>query len=106
MMRGAPPVYCLDCCRHDLDIPPKNRFVKPSKQDKYMIFTPRVAGFRWPTINRLLLIMKLAILLTFAFSVYAFADGKAQKITLHAENATLREVMKEIQKQQGYSFFF
>jgi len=103
---GHHPLVAWIAVRHDLDIQPKNRFVKPSKQDKYMIFTPSVTGLLWPTINRFLLIMKLAILLTFAFSVYAFADGKAQKITLHAENTTLREVMKEIQKQQGYSFFF
>src|SRR3546814_6537899 len=48
----------------------------------------------------------LAVFLTLVFSVCAFANGKAQRITLDVENTTLREVMKEIQKQQGYSFFF
>jgi|GEM_PF-2230 len=106
MMRGASPANAWIAVRHDLDIQPKNRFVKPSKQDKYMIFTPSVVGLFWPTINRFLLIMKLAIFLIFAFSICAFAEGKAQQVTLNAENATLRNVMKEIQKQQGYSFFF
>ncbi|WP_345235415.1 SusC/RagA family TonB-linked outer membrane protein [Olivibacter ginsenosidimutans] len=50
--------------------------------------------------------MKLAILLTIAFSLQAVAEGKAQTITLSAQNKTLREVLQEIQKQQGYSFLF
>src|SRR5690606_9904691 len=36
----------------------------------------------------------------------AFAESRAQKISLRAHNTTLNEVMREIQKQQGYSFFF
>src|SRR5690606_37278611 len=55
---------------------------------------------------RLLLIMKLAIFLTVAFTLQAVAESKAQKITLSVQNTTLRDVMKEIQKQQGYSFLF
>lgn len=50
--------------------------------------------------------MKLAIFLTFALAFHAFAETKAQKITLNVKNTPLREVMKEIQKQQGYSFLF
>ncbi|WP_177181083.1 SusC/RagA family TonB-linked outer membrane protein [Parapedobacter koreensis] len=50
--------------------------------------------------------MKLAIFLTFAFAFHAIAESKAQKITLSARNISLREAMKEIQKQQGYSFLF
>ncbi|GGG86878.1 SusC/RagA family TonB-linked outer membrane protein [Parapedobacter pyrenivorans] len=50
--------------------------------------------------------MKLAIFLTIAFAFHAIAESKAQKITLHKKNAPLREVMREIQRQQGYSFLF
>lgn len=71
-----------------------------------MIFIPCMPAFLWPGINRLLRIMKLVIFLTCVFSMYAFAEGKAQKVTLSANNMILRDVMKEIQKQQGYSFFF
>lgn len=71
-----------------------------------MIFTPGVGGGYWPFKFRFLLIMKLAIFLTFAFATYAVAESKAQLITLSAKNMPLREVMKEVQKQQGYSFLF
>lgn len=57
-------------------------------------------------INRLLLIMRLVIILTMSFVFQAYSGSMAQKITLHVKNATLQEVMKEIQKQHGSSFFF
>lgn len=50
--------------------------------------------------------MKLAIFLTLALAFQAVAESKAQKVTLNLKNTALREVMKEIQKQQGYSFLF
>ncbi|WP_222852090.1 SusC/RagA family TonB-linked outer membrane protein [Olivibacter sp. SDN3] len=50
--------------------------------------------------------MKLAIFLSLVLSFHAFAEINAQKITLNVKNRSLREVMREIQKQQGYSFFF
>jgi len=50
--------------------------------------------------------MKLAILLTIAFTFHAVAESRAQKITLNLTNAPLSKVMSEIQKQQGYSFLF
>ncbi len=71
-----------------------------------MIFTRCVATGSWSHNYRLLLTMKLAILLSFVLSFGAFAEGRSQKITLNARNTTLRTVMKEIRKQQGYSFFF
>ncbi|HWV73111.1 MAG TPA: SusC/RagA family TonB-linked outer membrane protein [Pseudosphingobacterium sp.] len=71
-----------------------------------MIFTPRVTGFYYPYKYRLLLIMKLAIFLTVAFTVQVMAESKAQTVTLTARNKTLREVLQEVQKQHGYSFLF
>ncbi len=71
-----------------------------------MIFTRCVTARTWPGKYRLLVTMKLAIFLSFLLSFHAFAESRAQKITLNAKNTTLRAVMKEIQKQQGYSFFF
>lgn len=71
-----------------------------------MIFTRSVVACLWPDRCRLLLIMKLTIFLSFVLTFHAFAEGRAQKITLNVQNTTLREVMKEIKKQQGYSFFF
>ncbi|WP_202616971.1 SusC/RagA family TonB-linked outer membrane protein [Arcticibacter tournemirensis] len=71
-----------------------------------MIFTQRVTGYYWSFKSRLLLITKLAVLLTITFSWPAVAISKAQTITLNVRNITLREVLQEIQKQQGYSFLF
>ncbi|MGK6352830.1 SusC/RagA family TonB-linked outer membrane protein [Parapedobacter sp. DT-150] len=50
--------------------------------------------------------MKLAVFLTVLCTFQAIAETKAQKVTLNLRNTTLRDVMKEIQKQQGYLFFF
>lgn len=71
-----------------------------------MIFMQRAEGSPRPFKYRLLRIMKLAFFLTVVCVFQAIAEGKAQKITLNVQNTTLREVMKEIQKQQGYLFFF
>ncbi len=71
-----------------------------------MIFTQRVTDRYWSFKSRLLLITKIAILLTVTFSWPAVAISKAQTITLNARNISLREVLQEIQKQQGYSFLF
>lgn len=67
---------------------------------------PCGAGQSWPRRYRILALMKLAIFLSVMLSFHAFAESKAQKISLQAHNTTLSEVMREIQKQQGYSFFF
>lgn len=71
-----------------------------------MISISNIRGLLCPVSNQFLLIMKMTIFLTLAFSMCVFAEGKAQNVTLHVEDMTLRNVMKEIQKQQGYSFFF
>ncbi len=84
---------------------PKNQFLK-AKLNKYMIFTSRIRVFYCPYRYRLLLTMKLALLLTVAFTIQVMAETKAQTVTLNARNKTLREVLLEIQKQHGYSFLF
>jgi len=55
---------------------------------------------------RYILIMKLTVFFTFAMLFQAIASSHAQKLTLSVQRATLEEVMTEIQRQQGYSFFF
>ncbi|MFB2119493.1 SusC/RagA family TonB-linked outer membrane protein [Parapedobacter sp. 2B3] len=50
--------------------------------------------------------MKLAIFLTLGLAFNALAEANAQKITLNVKNTPLGEVMREFQKQQGYSFLF
>jgi len=71
-----------------------------------MIFTQCAKGLFWLFSYRLLRIMKLAVFLTVLCTFQAIAETKAQKITLNLQNTTLRDVMREIQKQQGYLFFF
>lgn len=57
-------------------------------------------------IFRTFLIMKLVIFLTILLSFHVFADNKAQTISLNVKDAYLKVVMKDIQRKQGYSFFF
>lgn len=71
-----------------------------------MVFTRCVRGYTWPFNYRLLLIMKLALFLMLGLAFNAFADANAQKITLNVKNTPLGEVMRQLQKQQGYSFLF
>src|SRR5690606_27996808 len=71
-----------------------------------MIATRCVTDGCWFDNYRLLRMMKLVFFLTALLSFPAFAESSAQKISLNVTNATLRDVMKEIQKQQGYSFVF
>lgn len=71
-----------------------------------MIFTQRAKKATWPFVHRLLLIMKLAVFLTVTCIFQAVAESTAQEITLNVKQVTLRDVMKEIQRQQGYLFFF
>ncbi|SEN88230.1 TonB-linked outer membrane protein, SusC/RagA family [bacterium A37T11] len=71
-----------------------------------MVFIFYANGKLRPLAIQLLFVMKLTILLTLVFSIQVFATSIAQNITLKAENTKLGEVMKEIQKQQGYPYFF
>ncbi len=60
------------------------------------------------TITKLITIMKISTLLLFlcVFSLSASAPLKAQKVTLTMENATIRQIFDEIEKQSGYKFFY
>jgi TonB-linked outer membrane protein, SusC/RagA family len=71
-----------------------------------MIFIPSVKGTSWPLAIRIFIIMKLVAFLILGLVLQTSADVKAQHITLNVQSKTLREVMKQIQLQQGYSFFF
>ncbi|MFZ4262786.1 SusC/RagA family TonB-linked outer membrane protein [Sphingobacterium sp. HJSM2_6] len=57
-------------------------------------------------VKRLYRSIKLTIILMLSLALQSFAESKLQQITLKVQNTPLREVMKEIQKQQGYSFLF
>jgi len=70
-----------------------------------MIFYACVKGWFWPLINRLLLIMKLAVFMTLLTVTQVVARGFSQTITLKAKQKTLAEVMRVIQKQSGHPFF-
>ncbi len=70
-----------------------------------MIFYACVKGRSWPLTYRLLLIMKLVVFMTMLSIVQATAGSYAQTITLRAENMTLSQAMRSIQKQSGYPFF-
>lgn len=57
---------------------------------------------------KLLTIMKITftLLLICTFSVSASVISHAQKLTLNMENATIRQVFDEIEKQTGFKFFY
>lgn len=50
--------------------------------------------------------MKLTILLTVVLSVQASAKVIAQNISLHEKKAPLEQVLRDIEKQSGYTFFY
>src|SRR5690606_36260476 len=55
---------------------------------------------------KFIVVAKLTTILVFIFSLNAFADVKAQKINLSADNASLKHVMSEIRKQSGFAFIY
>ncbi|GLU51441.1 SusC/RagA family TonB-linked outer membrane protein [Dyadobacter frigoris] len=50
--------------------------------------------------------MKLIFIFSLAFCLQVSASSSAQKITLVAQNASLEKVLKNIEKQSGYSFWY
>lgn len=51
-------------------------------------------------------IMKLVILLTLIFQFGVFANGNAQKVNISVKNASLKEVLAELNKQTKYRFLY
>src|SRR3546814_525543 len=64
-----------------------------------------VSGRHWPLTHRVLLIMKLAIVISLWAVLQATASSHAQTISLHAQNITLADAMRSIQQQSGFPFF-
>ncbi len=59
-----------------------------------------------PVFAKLLRIMKLTTFLLLVASLYARADGYAQKISLSLENASVESVFKSISNQSEYNFLY
>lgn len=53
-----------------------------------------------------LLIMKLIIIFIFATCLEVSATGYSQKVTLSKDDASLKTIFNEIEKQSGYNFFY
>lgn len=55
--------------------------------------------------KKLIMRLKYATFLILISCLHVFASGHAQKVTLSARNASLLEVMDQIEKQTGYTFW-
>jgi len=55
---------------------------------------------------KFLITMKLVIILLTATFLQASALGYAQKVTINVKNASIEQVLEEIQQQTGYDFLF
>ncbi|MFC6190266.1 TonB-dependent receptor [Dyadobacter subterraneus] len=64
--------------------------------DRYARFLP----------TRIILVMKLIFIFSLAICMQVSASSSAQKITLVAQNASLEKVLRNIEKQSGYSFWY
>jgi len=78
-----------------------NSFIQKRRGLSYM--ADRYARFL-PT--RTILVMKLIFIFSLAICMQVSAGSSAQKITLVAQNASLEKVLKNIEKQSGYSFWY
>jgi TonB-dependent starch-binding outer membrane protein SusC len=58
------------------------------------------------TFTRAIRVMKLIIIFSLAFCLHVSAGSYAQKITILAKNAPLERILKEIERQSGYSFWY
>ena len=50
--------------------------------------------------------MKLTFVMSFIFSISAFAESYGQRINLELKNVAVETVLKEIKKQSGYDMFY
>lgn len=62
----------------------------------------------WPKrrVLNILLMMKLTTFLLFAIIMQLSAAGFAQRLTLHQDKVSIKQVFKEIKKQTGYDVFY
>ena len=92
-------------------------FSNHSNQNKYMLLTALrevernafirkihafISGMPFKTIA----IMKITLILLFAFCIKVNANGFAQQISLSEKNAPLKKIFKQIQQQSGYHFLY
>jgi hypothetical protein len=92
-------------------------FSNHSNQNKYMLLTVLrelernafirkihafISGMPFKTIA----IMKITLILLFAFCMKVNANGFAQQISLSEKNAPLKKIFKQIQQQSGYHFLY
>ncbi len=61
---------------------------------------------RCETITKLLLMMKFTAFALFCFCMQTSATGFSQSVTLSEKNVSLKTVLKEINRQTGYKFFY
>lgn len=61
---------------------------------------PRIAA------KKMMRIMKLTVLLSLVFSICTFGKGISQKITIQANNVTLRQLFRAIERQSDFHFFY
>ncbi|WP_211092929.1 TonB-dependent receptor [Chitinophaga polysaccharea] len=61
---------------------------------------------RWKTITKLLLMMKFTAFCLLCFCLQTSAIGFGQSVTLSGKNVSLKTVLKEINRQTGYRFFY
>ncbi len=76
--------------------------------------TTAIGKTRWPgklpaifsCNHQTLLIMRLTVFFVLVAFLQVSASGVAQTVTLSVQNANLKQVLKEIKKQTGYSFVY
>ena len=77
-----------------------NSFLQKSRGLSYI-------GDRYPCfLAKTFLVMKLIFIFSLAFCLQVSANSSAQKINLVAQNASLAKVLKDIERQSGYSFWY
>src|SRR5687768_15140261 len=57
-------------------------------------------------LTKIMLVMKITAVLLLGACLQVSARGVSQTLTLSFKNAPLEQVLHEIQKQTGYSFFY
>ncbi|HLK29752.1 MAG TPA: SusC/RagA family TonB-linked outer membrane protein, partial [Puia sp.] len=74
------------------------------KKKRYIASSPRLL-ISLP-ITKIILVMKLTAFLLFAFCLQVSAGGYSQTISISERNVSLEKVLKQIEKQSGYSFWY